>query len=95
MVCGDYYGELPLVQEDLQTRVTGYLEALGLLGDHPIGEDCLTLNVWTPGLDDAARPVMVWIHGGAFVIGTELEQCDRDEVLPALQVRKSASPQVL
>jgi para-nitrobenzyl esterase len=32
-------------------------------------EDCLYLNVWTPGLDDARRPVMVWIHGGAFVTG--------------------------
>ncbi len=33
------------------------------------GEDCLTLNVWTPGCDGAKRPVMVWIHGGAFVTG--------------------------
>ena len=33
-------------------------------------EDCLYLNVWTPGLDGAARPVMVWIHGGAFVLGS-------------------------
>jgi para-nitrobenzyl esterase len=32
-------------------------------------EDCLFLNVWTPGADDAARPVMVFIHGGAFVGG--------------------------
>jgi para-nitrobenzyl esterase len=32
-------------------------------------EDCLYLNVWTPGCDDARRPVMVWIHGGAFVLG--------------------------
>src|SRR6185437_15611451 len=32
-------------------------------------EDCLFLNVWTPGCDSARRPVMVWIHGGAFVIG--------------------------
>jgi para-nitrobenzyl esterase len=32
-------------------------------------EDCLNLNVYTPGCDDAKRPVMVWIHGGAFVIG--------------------------
>jgi len=32
-------------------------------------EDCLYLNVWTPGCDNAKRPVMVWIHGGAFVIG--------------------------
>lgn len=33
-------------------------------------ENCLTLNVTTPALDDAARPVMVWIHGGAFLTGT-------------------------
>lgn len=32
-------------------------------------EDCLTLNVWTPRADDRRRPVMVWIHGGAFVGG--------------------------
>ncbi len=32
-------------------------------------EDCLTLNVWTPGLD-GNRPVMVWIHGGAFQFGS-------------------------
>jgi len=30
---------------------------------------CLTLNVVTPAADDARRPVMVWIHGGAFVNG--------------------------
>ncbi|MFI6387439.1 carboxylesterase/lipase family protein [Nonomuraea sp. NPDC050540] len=28
------------------------------------GEDCLNLNLWTPGLD-GRRPVMVWIHGGS------------------------------
>jgi len=33
-------------------------------------EDCLTLNIWTPGCDDADRPVMVWIHGGAFILGS-------------------------
>ena len=36
----------------------------------PQDEDCLYLNVYTPALDDAARPVMVWIHGGAFIIGS-------------------------
>ncbi len=35
----------------------------------PTAEDCLTLNVVTPGTDDARRPVLVWIHGGAFTIG--------------------------
>ncbi len=32
----------------------------------PYGEDCLVLNVWTPG-DGERRPVMVRIHGGGFV----------------------------
>ena len=28
-------------------------------------EDCLTLNIWTPGADSRKRPVFLWIHGGA------------------------------
>src|SRR4051795_4741529 len=34
------------------------------------GEDCLNLNVWTPDAGAAGLPVMVWIHGGAFVNGS-------------------------
>jgi len=35
------------------------------------GDDWLTLNVWSPDPSpDAALPVMVWIHGGAYAIGT-------------------------
>jgi para-nitrobenzyl esterase len=30
------------------------------------GEDCLTLNIWSPDLGSADRPVMVWIAGGLF-----------------------------
>lgn len=34
---------------------------------YPVSEDCLYLNVWTPGLRDSAkRPVMVYIHGGGY-----------------------------
>ena len=35
-------------------------------------EDCLTLNVWTPPMraGGGQRPVMVWIHGGAFISGS-------------------------
>ena len=36
----------------------------------PQSEDCLFLNVWTPRADGARRPVLVWIHGGAFVLGS-------------------------
>ena len=44
---------------------------LGPADATPEGEDCLTLNVWTPGLGDGGRrPVMVWLHGGAFAYGS-------------------------
>ncbi len=34
-------------------------------------EDCLYLNVWRPhGAASAKLPVMVWIHGGAFIMGS-------------------------
>ncbi len=37
--------------------------------DLPHSEDCLFLNVWAP--ESARRaPVMVWIHGGAFRVGS-------------------------
>lgn len=33
-------------------------------------EDCLYLNVWSPGADGERRPVMVWFHGGGFTVGS-------------------------
>src|SRR5271157_3324720 len=36
----------------------------------PSGEDCLCLNIWSPGVDDKRRPVLFWIHGGAFTLGS-------------------------
>ncbi len=36
----------------------------------PMGEDCLDLNVFTPGLGRGDRPVMVWLHGGGFTSGS-------------------------
>src|SRR6185312_11573282 len=39
--------------------------------DDPMSEDCLHLNVWTPGLRDGGkRPVMFYIHGGAYSGGS-------------------------
>lgn len=37
-----------------------------------VDEDCLFLNVWAPSGADAgaAKPVMVWVHGGAYIFGS-------------------------
>lgn len=53
-----------------QPWLPGGMPPVGSHGAPPFGEDCLTLNLWTPGIDDARRPVMVWIHGGGFVTGS-------------------------
>ena len=38
------------------------------------GEDCLRVNIWTPGLNDGKkRPVMVWLHGGGYAAGSGQE----------------------
>jgi para-nitrobenzyl esterase len=58
------FGAAPLQPAD------GLSQRLGLLADHPQSEDCLTLNVFAPAAPGAPRPVLVWLHGGAFQTGT-------------------------
>lgn len=46
-------------------------EVRDLLAEPAIaGKDCLNLNVWTPDPAASGLPVLVWIHGGAFVNGS-------------------------
>ncbi|WP_223813704.1 carboxylesterase/lipase family protein [Geobacillus zalihae] len=47
-------------------------ETMKFLNDCPSykSEDCLYLNIWSPGADGQKRPVMVWIHGGSFAYGS-------------------------
>ena len=33
-------------------------------------EDCLVVDIYTPAADGRARPVLFWIHGGGFYIGS-------------------------
>ena len=41
----------------------------------PQGDDCLTLNVWASSDTEAGddKPVMVWLHGGAYILGSSAQ----------------------
>jgi para-nitrobenzyl esterase len=67
--CAAFTGRAP--QAGLRAPTRPELENFsGPADPSPETEDCLTVNVWTPGCDPTAkRPVMVWFHGGAFAYG--------------------------
>ncbi|HEY3846082.1 MAG TPA: carboxylesterase family protein, partial [Acetobacteraceae bacterium] len=66
----DYAGQAPQARLGPPPR-TEMVDFSGPPDASPETEDCLTLNVWTPAVDSAARrPVMVWLHGGAFSFGS-------------------------
>jgi para-nitrobenzyl esterase len=41
----------------------------GSADDEAMSEDCLYLNIWSPGKAGAHLPVMLWIYGGGFQNG--------------------------
>ena len=49
----------------------------------PQGDDCLTLNVWASSDTEPGdrKPVMVWVHGGAYVLGSAAQSLYRGRVL--------------
>jgi para-nitrobenzyl esterase len=67
--CSVFTGKAP--QAGLRPPTRPELENFsGAADPSPETEDCLTVNVWTPGCDGGAkRPVMAWFHGGAFAYG--------------------------
>jgi para-nitrobenzyl esterase len=60
----------PPPREPLRVAAFGPIAPQPGLAGQPQSEDCLYLNVWTPGADRARRPVMVYFHGGAYSSGT-------------------------
>ncbi len=54
----DFFGQVPKIFEVMCPA-------------EPMGEDCLVLNVWTPGTTAGRkRPIMVWLHGGGYTSGS-------------------------
>lgn len=62
-----------------QNMENRYSNAFASFRDHwnygDVSEDCLKINVFTPGIKDGKkRPVLFWIHGGGFTAGNAIEQ---------------------
>src|SRR5579884_3731748 len=62
----------PQVQERGASMV-GAIGAERAVGLRPMSEHCLYLNIWSPGTEGEKRPVMVWLHGGAFTLASASE----------------------
>ncbi len=73
--CGDFGPICPQIgtltdenRPNSIARTEGFLQFL------PQSENCLVLNVWTPGVKDGGkRPVLVWLHGRGFAQGAGSE----------------------
>jgi para-nitrobenzyl esterase len=61
----------------LETPTTSINDEPEFMYDHDFGyasEDCFRLNIWTPAINDGKkRPVMFWIHGGGYTVGSSQE----------------------
>jgi para-nitrobenzyl esterase len=65
-------------------------------------EDCLNLNIWTPAADSRSRPVLVWLHPGAYVHGSGstpgidawVYAARHDAVIAASELRPAIAEQV-
>ncbi|MDR6910791.1 para-nitrobenzyl esterase [Rhodococcus fascians] len=53
-----------------QLQGSAYDPILGKQPDFRTSEDCLTINVWRPAAAQGPLPVLVWIHGGGFMLGS-------------------------
>jgi para-nitrobenzyl esterase len=65
------YGQIsPQTVSDLRSEYAQMIMWDRHVGPGGMGEDCLNLNVWTPGIDKAGRAVMVSFHGGGWATGS-------------------------
>src|SRR5580704_15585326 len=68
--CIGYGPVCPQTQADLRSDYAQMIMWDRHVGDGPMGEDCLVLNVWTPKVDHDKRAVLVSFHGGGFATGS-------------------------
>jgi para-nitrobenzyl esterase len=68
--CIGYGPVSPQTPADLRSDYAMFIMWDRNAGIGSMGEDCLVLNVWTPGTDTAKRAVLVSFHGGGFTTGS-------------------------
>ena len=65
------YGQIsPQTPADLRSEYAEMIMWDRHVGPGGLGEDMLNLNIWTPGVDHAKRPVLVSFHGGGWTTGS-------------------------
>jgi para-nitrobenzyl esterase len=82
----------------MQAQTGPFAAALPGLGVDDMSEDCLTVNVWRPAAPGGPRPVLVWVPGGAYLVGGGAEPtydgarlaAEQDVVVVSLNYRLGA-----
>jgi len=65
------YGQIsPQTPADIRSEYAQMIMWDRHVGPGGMGEDCLNLNIWTPGVDAAKRAVLVSFHGGGWATGS-------------------------
>ena len=71
----NYTGITPIDATNYNNPCIGLIPLDNPLPNGVPNEDCLYLNLWTPTINSSANlPVMIWIYGGAFSIGSSSQQ---------------------
>jgi para-nitrobenzyl esterase len=64
------FGPMAPQVPEVGASMVGAIGADRAVEQRQMSEDCLYLNIWSPGAEGEKRPVMVYIHGGAFTLGS-------------------------
>ncbi|PVH68838.1 alpha/beta-hydrolase [Cadophora sp. DSE1049] len=88
--CPQFYGSSSTSSNIFTQLISGAINNTFFQTSLPSSEDCLTLNIIRPAgtKEDAKLPVMVWIHGGGFQVGSATQYDGSFVVTSSVAARK-------